>query len=98
VGPCEGRADREGDDNVIGVLCGTIALLAHGCWRRVVFAYSADSPVVAGVMCETMDLRRSVIVACEERKRQGEAGIDNKARQGQMRGDEECLWRRRRTS
>jgi hypothetical protein len=74
VGFGEGSTEGEGDDNIVGVLGGAVdscqpwvlSLSSVASSSHVVFllgrAYSAEMPLAEGVMCETMDLRRSVIV------------------------------------
>jgi hypothetical protein len=76
---CERCADREGDDNIIGVLGGAargvsalrpmcFAVEAFDAQMQVAGTHMADNALVEGAICETIDLRRSVIFA---------TGIDN---------------------
>ena len=67
---CERRAERECDDDIVWVLGGAGRVYQY-CrtvrWNpsvemAVAGTYIADNALVEGVICDTMDLRRSVMV------------------------------------
>jgi hypothetical protein len=61
---CEGRADSEGDDYIVGVLGGAGESLAGLSIVQLQYwvAHMVDRPLVEGEIWATMDLRRSVIL------------------------------------
>jgi hypothetical protein len=102
----KGRAEGKRDDNVVGVLGGTVMkgqlLVSSSCGSfffgslllhmSVVGAYIAASPLVDGVICDTMDLRRSVILTMfGSRFVDGELRFERSTVNDQCGGGDEAL-------